>query len=157
MSEERREREVRVERDRCPFCHDAVRPTDEKVACDGCMAWHHAACWRDHGTCAACGFSGPPSRPERPGRAEPATKVPVDVPPVMPGQAALRARRRDANAALGVGLVNVAFFGGLFAWLSGGSLAGEGAGVFVTMMALGGALAFHGLVRRVELKGKTRG
>lgn len=40
---------------RCPYCHDGVDPDDTKTACDGCMSWHHAPCWREHGACAACG------------------------------------------------------------------------------------------------------
>lgn len=40
---------------RCPYCHAAVVPGDEKVACEGCMAWHHAECWTSQGACSACG------------------------------------------------------------------------------------------------------
>ena len=51
----------------CPCCKDPVRPTDEKAACDACMAWHHLACWREHGVCGACGasagFSSEPAPP----------------------------------------------------------------------------------------------
>lgn len=47
--------QVEVQRDRCPFCHDAVRPEQDKTACDACMAWHHKDCWADHGGCSACG------------------------------------------------------------------------------------------------------
>lgn len=39
---------------RCPYCHAAVRPHDEKAACHACMSWHHRACWDEHGCCAAC-------------------------------------------------------------------------------------------------------
>ncbi len=41
---------------RCPYCHDPVRPgaVEAKRSCSACMAWHHAACWEDHGGCAAC-------------------------------------------------------------------------------------------------------
>lgn len=57
----------RVEHPRCPFCHDAVRPGDEdKQACGACMAWHHAACWGEHGGCAGCG-AGAPVRARAPG------------------------------------------------------------------------------------------
>jgi len=47
--------QVEVQRDRCPFCHDAVRPDQDKTACDACMAWHHKDCWANHGGCSACG------------------------------------------------------------------------------------------------------
>lgn len=47
--------QVEVQRDRCPFCHDAVSPDQAKTACDACMAWHHKDCWADHGGCSACG------------------------------------------------------------------------------------------------------
>jgi hypothetical protein len=49
---------VRVEgsRTRCPYCHDDVQ-TDEStwVACAGCLARHHGACWEESGCCSACG------------------------------------------------------------------------------------------------------
>lgn len=49
---------------RCPFCHDAVdRAAGGWVACEGCLARHHAGCWAEHGACGACGeaaFVGPP-------------------------------------------------------------------------------------------------
>lgn len=40
---------------RCPFCHEGV-DTSEKgwVACGGCMARHHEACWDERGACASC-------------------------------------------------------------------------------------------------------
>lgn len=61
---------VQVQRDRCPYCHDPVAPSQEKLSCDGCMAWHHEECWREHGSCSACGterFSGShtQAKPER--------------------------------------------------------------------------------------------
>lgn len=41
---------------RCPFCHDAVAvDATGWVACTGCLARHHAACWREGGRCGACG------------------------------------------------------------------------------------------------------
>ncbi|MDC3378660.1 hypothetical protein OAX78_00065 [Planctomycetota bacterium] len=46
---------VQLHRDRCPFCHEEVGPADDKLACDGCMAWHHFECWNTHGSCSACG------------------------------------------------------------------------------------------------------
>jgi hypothetical protein len=51
--------DVGLKRGACPYCKEDVRPTDEKVACDGCMAWHHADCWVDHGACSACGAARP--------------------------------------------------------------------------------------------------
>lgn len=47
--------DVAVEHARCPFCHEPVRASDaDKAACGACMAWHHGACWSEHGRCAAC-------------------------------------------------------------------------------------------------------
>jgi hypothetical protein len=44
---------------RCPYCHADVDPeSSEWVACRGCLARHHASCWGEHGTCAACGEDG---------------------------------------------------------------------------------------------------
>lgn len=46
---------IEMSGERCPFCHDKVQAADEKTACSGCMAWHHAGCWGEHGGCSACG------------------------------------------------------------------------------------------------------
>jgi len=40
---------------RCPFCHASVASAEAFVACAGCLAKHHPACWDEGGTCAACG------------------------------------------------------------------------------------------------------
>jgi eukaryotic-like serine/threonine-protein kinase len=58
--------EARVEHPRCPYCHEGVRPADDKEPCLGCMAWHHAACWDEHGGCAACGRGVEPGDVARP-------------------------------------------------------------------------------------------
>jgi membrane-associated protease RseP (regulator of RpoE activity) len=52
---------VRVNANRCPFCHDdVVRDADtENVVCGGCLARHHSACWEESGSCSACGASRP--------------------------------------------------------------------------------------------------
>lgn len=50
--------DVRVEASpvRCPYCHEQVGPEDAGwVACGGCLARHHDACWDEGGACAACG------------------------------------------------------------------------------------------------------
>ncbi|MBX3466499.1 MAG: hypothetical protein KF878_06330 [Planctomycetes bacterium] len=39
---------------RCPFCHDEASAAGS-VACQGCLARHHAACWDEGGRCATCG------------------------------------------------------------------------------------------------------
>lgn len=45
-----------VEHPRCPFCHEGVRPEEEKHACLACMAWHHQGCVTENqGRCATCG------------------------------------------------------------------------------------------------------
>jgi hypothetical protein len=41
---------------RCPFCHaDVAREQDDWVACEACLARHHAACWSEGKGCAGCG------------------------------------------------------------------------------------------------------
>lgn len=51
-----REARVEVSGPRCPFCHDTIAPRVEKLACDACMAWHHAECWTEGGQrCGGCG------------------------------------------------------------------------------------------------------
>lgn len=54
---------------RCPFCHEDVRreAPEAWVACAGCMARHHAACWDEAGRCSACG-AGERLAPERAAR-----------------------------------------------------------------------------------------
>lgn len=53
---------------RCPFCHADVRvDVDPWVACQGCLARHHAACWGERGRCSACG-STTALRPDLPAR-----------------------------------------------------------------------------------------
>lgn len=47
---------IKVDKPRCPFCHEAVDAEEDKRACDACMAWHHAECWTEHGRCATCGL-----------------------------------------------------------------------------------------------------
>lgn len=44
----------RVQLRRCPYCHTDVLPQRD-VACAGCLAPHHTACWDEHGQCSACG------------------------------------------------------------------------------------------------------
>jgi hypothetical protein len=40
---------------RCPYCHDEIGTQDEAwVACAGCLARHHAACWTASRQCATC-------------------------------------------------------------------------------------------------------
>src|SRR5690606_12062645 len=43
----------RVGEGRCPYCRDGVE-LSEAVACAGCAAKHHAACWDEHRQCATC-------------------------------------------------------------------------------------------------------
>jgi hypothetical protein len=51
-----RERPIRVELPRCPFCHENVKAEEPKHGCADCMAWHHEGCWSESGAkCAACG------------------------------------------------------------------------------------------------------
>ena len=52
-----RQREISVDRPRCPFCRDDLLAEQEKTGCSVCMAWHHAECWQEHGACCACGAS----------------------------------------------------------------------------------------------------
>jgi len=47
---------VEVTANRCPFCHEGVQADGANVACEGCLARHHAPCWDEGGgRCAACG------------------------------------------------------------------------------------------------------
>ena len=39
---------------RCPYCHADVQSGEDAVACCGCAAVLHRACWHEHGRCASC-------------------------------------------------------------------------------------------------------
>jgi hypothetical protein len=44
---------------RCPYCHADIRTeASDWVACEGCLARHHASCWSEHGSCATCHARG---------------------------------------------------------------------------------------------------
>ncbi len=48
--------DVHVLRNRCPFCHDDLNVEEEVwIACSGCLARHHEACWTEGGACGSCG------------------------------------------------------------------------------------------------------
>lgn len=142
--------DLHLSRERCPFCHDAVRPEHDKAACDGCMAWQHAECWRAHGACAACG-AGPGGAPAPP----PARVAPPAAAKQAPGASRAGPRRpdprpdrrpdrRDANVFLGVGLANLVLFLGLH------GLVGGGDGIMLLLALLFGAPAtLFGAYRRV--------
>ncbi len=41
---------------RCPFCHEGIdAEAADGVACAGCLARHHGACWDEAHACSACG------------------------------------------------------------------------------------------------------
>lgn len=176
MVSHERGREVHVSRQRCPFCHDDVRPDDEKVACDGCMAWQHAECFRSHGTCAACGFAGPPSMPVAPDRTpvapavkpvEPVERVklvaPVDTRPECIRSGCGCAARpgfrtcvnhdasQGANVVLGLGLAGLTLFYGLHRVLRGHP--GGDDGVLLALALMFGVIpALFGLGRHFRAR-----
>jgi len=80
------------------------------------MAWHHRACWTEHGRCSGCGAvqaAGATTTAPRPPAARPRTLAPRQ--PGNPHPA-------GAWFLFSVGASNVLFFGGLSAW----DLAGSG-------------------------------
>jgi len=77
---------VEVQRDRCPFCHDAVSPEQDKTACDACMAWHHKECWSNHGGCSACGEGASTATKPSPKEAAPVQRVVRAVRPAAEGE-----------------------------------------------------------------------
>jgi hypothetical protein len=49
------ESDLEISLHRCPFCHDSVSVDQEGwVACSGCLARHHRACWEESGCCGSC-------------------------------------------------------------------------------------------------------
>ncbi|MGE0711455.1 MAG: hypothetical protein AB7N76_15825 [Planctomycetota bacterium] len=71
---------------RCPYCHDDARSPGSSVACEACLARHHAECWRELSACASCG-----------GRA---CLVPAAAPPVLDVSARTRVLRRYSTPQL---------------------------------------------------------
>ena len=72
---------------RCPFCHDGVHATAAKIACDGCMAWHHRECWDAYGArCGACGAAQPAATRADPEPIRVDVRPRVRVAPNPPGQ-----------------------------------------------------------------------
>lgn len=53
---------VKVNRPRCPYCHDDIEPGGENRACYGCLTWHHSECW-NYGGCVSCGGESVDPRP----------------------------------------------------------------------------------------------
>jgi RING finger family protein len=78
--------QVEVQRDRCPFCHDAVSPDQDKTACDACMAWHHKECWSNHGGCSACGEGASTEAKPSPKEGAPVQRVVREVQPAAEGE-----------------------------------------------------------------------
>lgn len=48
------EKPVKAVIHRCPFCHEGAE-AEGSVACQGCLARHHEACWTEAGRCGSCG------------------------------------------------------------------------------------------------------
>lgn len=46
---------ISIDRPRCPYCHDDIRPEDEKRGCAQCMTWFHEECLQELGRCTNCG------------------------------------------------------------------------------------------------------
>lgn len=75
---------------RCPFCHDQVVVEARGwIACAGCLARHHEACWSEGGACASCGDDAPLVAARRGG--EPLTNAPPATRVAALGEGALEA------------------------------------------------------------------
>lgn len=92
---------------RCPFCHDGLG--EDRTICRACLAPHHAACFAEHGRCAANGCAG--TRPLE----APAPSTPSGAPPGSPRSAALY-----AGSAGGIAAALVVTSAPLFATWRGG-------------------------------------
>jgi len=46
---------LKVNKPRCPYCHDDIVGGAENYACHECLTWHHTGCWNEHGGCVSCG------------------------------------------------------------------------------------------------------
>lgn len=50
---------------RCPYCHDNDFTTELSLRCPKCLAFQHAACYREHEKCGACGCSAGPAQDQK--------------------------------------------------------------------------------------------
>lgn len=57
---------LRIQRPRCPYCHDDIVGGADNRACRECLAWHHTGCWVEHGSCVTCGHVEPTPRAPTP-------------------------------------------------------------------------------------------
>lgn len=99
---------IKQDKQRCPYCHGDILPTEETTGCVKCSAWFHEECWREHGGCTNCPpvlASGAPARPapilrgllvNRRTRSEPETSGIVAI--GTPMALIQRRQRRDASA-----------------------------------------------------------
>lgn len=55
MTETTQQIGIAIDRPRCPYCHDDIRPEDEKRGCAQCMTWFHEECLKELGRCTNCG------------------------------------------------------------------------------------------------------
>lgn len=63
MSEQVALNSIKVNKPRCPYCHDDIQSDDEKAGCNQCMAWFHEECWQEHGGCTSCASPTQPLPP----------------------------------------------------------------------------------------------
>lgn len=70
---------IRISGSHCPYCKDVVRPDQDKVGCEPCMAWSHAECMAEHGRCAGCGAARPAPRPALDGGRPPVLHAPFEM------------------------------------------------------------------------------
>lgn len=63
---ERTRSQVRVDRVRCPYCHDTIPTGELPAVCAECHALHHQPCFDEHGACAGCSAPATGSKTARP-------------------------------------------------------------------------------------------
>lgn len=63
---------IKINKPRCPYCHDDIRAEEEKSGCNQCMAWFHSECWSEHGGCTSCANPASTTAPTPP-------QVPIDL------------------------------------------------------------------------------
>ena len=168
---------------RCPFCHDGIDVGGEAwVACAGCLARHHDACWGESGACGSCGHrerltrdgaapaAAPPARLRPAGQGELERSMPVlglrklEVERVFEGEADLEALRdwlraevRRALRAKGVVELERVAGGRKLRWHPGGQGDGCGDGFSVEIVVAHGRTTLRVVVDWANLMGAMLG
>lgn len=139
---------VRGSPTRCPYCHEGIDPSGGEawIACVGCLARHHDACWKELRRCGACGAE----EVLRPEAADPAPSRRKDAPAPSPFRESpgLEFLLTQDHVSLALGFLAALAFGA--AGLLATALREAGVGWAVVPVVAFGIVVVAGLALRVR-------